>query len=201
MNQADTWDKCVEFHGHSCVGLALGFRAGLAALANLNSSRSPDEELIAIVETDNCALDALQVLTGCSMGKGNIFFRDYGKNVFTFGRRDNGQAVRIAVQTLDRILDNGFLGLRTRVISGQGTEQDQKQFYKLMAEETQRILNAPENDLFKIDSIILDFPSKARIFSSVTCSICGEQVMEPRARLREGEPVCIPCSDFYPSRL
>lgn len=70
MNLANDWNKVVEFHGHSCVGLALGFRVGQTALQRLKSARSPDEELIAIVETDNCALDALQVLTGCSMGKG-----------------------------------------------------------------------------------------------------------------------------------
>ncbi|MEN6351189.1 MAG: formylmethanofuran dehydrogenase subunit E family protein [Syntrophomonas sp.] len=82
MNLDNDWNKAVEFHGHTCVGLALGYRVGKATLKHLDSSRAPDEELIAIVETDNCALDALQVLTGCSIGKGNIFLRDYGKNVF-----------------------------------------------------------------------------------------------------------------------
>lgn len=201
MNQENTWDKAVEFHGHSCVGLALGFRAGQAALAHLHSSRSPDEELIAIVETDNCALDALQLLTGCSMGKGNIFFRDYGKNVFTVGRRDTGQAVRIAVQTLDRILDEGFQRVRTRVMSGTADDHERSLYRNLMDEEIKRILAAPEDVLFKIEAVNLDFPVKARIFSSITCSICGEQVMEPRARMRDGKPVCIPCSYYYPARI
>lgn len=201
MNQDNDWAQAVAFHGHACVGLALGYRAGRLALTRLNSSRSPDEELIAIVETDNCALDALQVLTGCSMGKGNIFFRDYGKNVFTIGRRDTRQAVRIAVKTLDRILDAGFQDLRTRVMTGQGTEQDSQRFHELMAGETQRVLNASDEELFKIEEVELDFPVKARLFSSITCSVCGEQVMEPRARVRGGNPVCIPCSDEYPSRI
>jgi len=70
-----------------------------------------------------------------------------------------------------------------------------------MAEEVQRVLDAPEEVLFKIEEVDLDFPQKARIFSSVICSICGEQVMEPRARLQNGKPVCIPCGDNYPSRI
>jgi len=201
MNPVNDWNKVVEFHGHSCVGLALGCRAGQTALKHLNSTRSPDEELIAIVETDNCALDALQVLTGCSMGKGNIFFRDYGKNVFTIGRRDTGQAVRIAVQTLDRILDKGFQQVRTRVMAGTANDGEKQRYHELMDEEIQRILDAPEEVLFKIEAVDLDFPAKARIFSSVTCSICGEAMMEPRARLRGGKPVCIPCSDHYSSRI
>ncbi|MEN6326090.1 MAG: FmdE family protein [Syntrophomonas sp.] len=201
MNLANDWNKVVEFHGHSCVGLALGFRAGQTALQHLNSARSPDEELIAIVETDNCALDALQVLTGCSMGKGNIFFHDYGKNVFTIGRRDTGEAVRIAVQTMDRILDEGFQQVRMRVMAGTASDEEKQRYRELMSEEIERILNAPEELLFKIEVVDLDFPVKARIFSSLTCSVCGEQVMEPRARLRHGKPVCIPCSDNYPSRI
>ncbi|CFX19287.1 Zinc finger, DksA/TraR C4-type [Syntrophomonas zehnderi OL-4] len=201
MSVKNDWEKAVDFHGHSCVGLAIGFRAGQIALERLNSSRAPDEELIAIVETDNCALDSLQVLLGCSMGKGNIFFRDYGKNVFTIGRRDTGRAVRIAAKSLDHILDDEFGPLRTRVFNGTASEQELNAFQKLMAEETRRILTLTEEELFTIEAVDLDFPSQARIFPSLTCSVCGEQVMEPRARMRDGKPVCIPCSDYYPARI
>lgn len=201
MSVNNDWDKAVDFHGHSCVGLALGFRAGQVALERLNSLRAPDEELIAIVETDNCALDALQVLLGCSMGKGNIFFRDYGKNVFTIGRRDTGQAVRIAVKALDHVLDDEFGPLRARVFGGTASAEEVAAFRKIMDEETKRILSLPEEELFKIEAVELDFPAKARIFPSLICSLCGEQVMEPRARMRDGQPVCIPCSDYYPTRI
>ena len=27
----DLWKKCVEFHGHECPGLAIGYRAAMAA--------------------------------------------------------------------------------------------------------------------------------------------------------------------------
>jgi Formylmethanofuran dehydrogenase subunit E len=86
-------------------------------------------------------------------------------------------------------------------MTGQGTEQDSQRFHELMAGETQRVLNASDEELFKIEEVELDFPVKARLFSSITCSVCGEQVMEPRARVRGGNPVCIPCSDEYPSRI
>lgn len=92
------WDKCVEFHGHVCIGLTIGFKAGEIALKELGASRSADEELVTIVENDACGVDAIQVLTGCTMGKGNLFYRNYGKQVYTFGNRKTGEAVRIAVK-------------------------------------------------------------------------------------------------------
>jgi formylmethanofuran dehydrogenase subunit E len=199
MCMQNDWDRLIEFHGHFCVGSALGYRAGKAALKELNSKRSPDEELVAIVEADNCAVDALQVLTGCTMGKGNIFFRDYGKNIFTIGRRDTGEAVRIAVCNLDGLLGEDFKQLRAKAISGTVSEEEMQRFH---VDAPQRInMEASEDSLFNIERVQLHFPEEARIFSSVTCSICGESVMEPRARVRDGKPVCIPCSDDYPRRI
>ncbi|MCL4536163.1 MAG: formylmethanofuran dehydrogenase subunit E family protein, partial [Nitrospirae bacterium] len=66
-----SFDDVVKFHGHSCPGLALGYRVGVAAVKELNMENiSEDEEVVAIVENDSCAVDAIQVLTGCTFGKG-----------------------------------------------------------------------------------------------------------------------------------
>jgi len=195
MYVQNDWDKAIEFHGHSCVGLALGYRAGKAGLRHLGSKRSPDEGLVAIVETDNCAVDALQVLTGCTMGKGNIVFCDYGKNAFIIGRRDTGEAVRVVARDLDDVLGEGYQQLRGRAMGCTASESEMQRFQEIQVEAPQRILDADEDLLFKIERVQLDFPARARIFSSVACSSCGEQVMEPRARLRNGKIVCVPCSE------
>jgi formylmethanofuran dehydrogenase subunit E len=191
------WDRAVEFHGHVCVGLALGYRVARVALRELDSHLSPDEQLVAIVETDNCAVDAIQVLTGCTFGKGNLLFRDYGKAAFTFGRRDTGEAVRIYVKGPGEALGPEFAELRLKIAAHKAGKED------LMAWQTKQqnapyiILEAPEYDLMEIKEVKLDLPAKASIFSSVTCAVCGEQVMEPRARLSMGKTVCIPDSDDY----
>jgi len=101
MTQAaprQSFEECVEFHGHSCPGLALGYRATLAGLEALSSDRAEDEELVAIVENDSCAVDAVQCLGGCTYGKGNLFVRQYGKQVYTFALRESGRAVRVALR-------------------------------------------------------------------------------------------------------
>ncbi|NTW05305.1 MAG: formylmethanofuran dehydrogenase, partial [Peptococcaceae bacterium] len=93
------WEKTVEFHGHICPGLAIGFRAVSLALEKLDYGRSIDEELVAIVENDACGVDAVQVVSGCTFGKGNFFFRDYGKQVYTFAIRNTNRAVRVSVKS------------------------------------------------------------------------------------------------------
>ncbi|MDA8106647.1 MAG: FmdE family protein, partial [Nitrospiraceae bacterium] len=91
-----TYDEVVEFHGHSCPGLALGYRVSLRVLREFKG-RAEDEELVAIVENNSCAVDAIQAMTGCTFGKGNLIFRDYGKQVYTFLRRPSGKSIRISV--------------------------------------------------------------------------------------------------------
>ena len=68
------WDRCVEFHGHACPGLAIGYRASEAAVQKLNITFSKDEELVCVTENNACGVDAVQLLTGCSIGKGNLIY-------------------------------------------------------------------------------------------------------------------------------
>lgn len=158
------WAEVVEFHGHSCGGLTLGFRAALLAMNKLGITRDIDEELILIAETDSCGVDAFQVLTGCTFGKGNLIFRDYGKHAFTLGRRSDGKAVRV-------VLNPDI----PREIRGEVSDEE----------------------LFRVSEVDLIMPDKATIFNSVKCAVCGEGVMEVRARVKNGQVVCIPCSEEY----
>jgi formylmethanofuran dehydrogenase subunit E len=92
----DDLREAIQFHGHLCPGLALGYRVAKAALRELGAERPGDEELVAVVENDSCAVDAIQFITGCTFGKGNFLFRDYGKHVYTFHNRRSGKGVRIS---------------------------------------------------------------------------------------------------------
>ncbi|MGD8916559.1 MAG: FmdE family protein, partial [Syntrophobacterales bacterium] len=62
-------EKTVAFHGHMCPGLAVGIRAAEVALREIGP-HAQDEEVVAVVETDMCGVDAIQFLTGCTFGKG-----------------------------------------------------------------------------------------------------------------------------------
>jgi len=61
----------------------------------LGAIRSDDEELFAVVESDACGVDALQCVSGCTFGKGNLVFRDYGKHAYSLFSRVKQQGVRV----------------------------------------------------------------------------------------------------------
>jgi len=91
-----SWEDAIKFHGHECGGLTWGYKVAMFALEKLDFDRSSDEELVAIVENDSCAVDAIQVVTGCTFGKGNLIFLDHGKHVYTFFNRNTGRGIRIS---------------------------------------------------------------------------------------------------------
>ena len=163
-------EEAVDFHGHLCPGLLIGYRAAKGGLDILGSDRSEDEELVAIVENDSCSVDAVQVLTGATFGKGNLFYKDHGKQVFTFALRPSGKAVRLALKP-------GALGGDTS-----------------REEKSRLLLSSPVEDLFKVTTDPIDLPDTARIRDSVVCESCGEPVMETRTEKVDGRLLCIPCA-------
>lgn len=191
------WERAVEFHGHTCPGLAAGYRAAQIALRELKAERAQDEELVAVVETDACGVDAIQVLMGCTLGKGNLLYRDYGKHVFTFICRDSGRAVRIAIKAAAWRQNEDYRELRRKVFGKEASEEEKALFQQYQEERTRYILEAPEEEICTLQRIKVEPPPKARLFDSVICSVCGEPVAEVQARVREGRPVCIPCADQY----
>ena len=87
--------EIIKFHGHECPGLAMGYRMATAGLKSIKSLHASDEEIVSIVENDACGVDALQCLTGCTFGKGNLIFHDYGKHVYTIYSRATKKGVRV----------------------------------------------------------------------------------------------------------
>jgi formylmethanofuran dehydrogenase subunit E len=182
----------IDFHGHSCPGLAIGIRA--AELAMDRFGRSPDEEIVAVVETDMCAVDAIQFLLGCTFGKGNLIHLDYGKSAFTFHSRPGGKSIRIVAKP-NAIggPDDELIDLRTKKLKGELTPGEQKRLSEAIAERTKRIMEADIDKLFDVKPTQSLIPRKARILESLTCRDCGEAAMESRTRRLFGTTLCIPC--------
>src|SRR5512136_2011081 len=118
----------IQFHGHLCPGLALGYRVAKAALRELDAERSGDEELVAVVENDSCAVDAIQFITGCTFGKGNLVFRDYGKHVYTFYNRRTGRGIRIAEDFRGFEQDSRYGDLQKRQDEGEDVSREMQEF-------------------------------------------------------------------------
>lgn len=188
---------CGMLHGHYCSFSALGVKAGGRAMKELGIKSSTGmEEVIAIVETNNCFSDGVQIVTGCSFGNNALIYRDYGKTAFTLAKR-SGEGLRISVKPncLDEQAPEAAALFRKVVIERRGTEADQARVMKLWVEISFKLLDVPDEDVFVITPVKIAVPAYARIFASVKCSVCGEDVMEPRTRLKDGKLMCLPCSE------
>ena len=171
MDTTALWDKCTAFHGHTCGGLAVGFRAALYAAELLKLDFSRDEEIVCVTENDACGVDAIQVLLGCSAGKGNLVFRMRGKQAYSFYNRKNGESLRLVLR--DRPpLKPGESGY-------------------------ERTLAQPAAELFDVKPAAASPPVTARIFASHKCDACGETTAENMLRLDGDKKLCLDCYTPY----
>jgi formylmethanofuran dehydrogenase subunit E len=170
MNQA-LWEKSVAFHGHHCPGLAIGVRASLEAMKALKIDFSEDEDVVCVTENDACGVDGVQVILGCSAGKGNLIFRNRGKQAFSFFNRKTGEKIRLVLKELPEM------------------SRDEKESFLLNEADATKIFD------FKIPDY--DLPEPARIFQSIICEKCGEKTAEPMIRLENGQKLCLDCASPY----
>jgi formylmethanofuran dehydrogenase subunit E len=184
-------------HGHYCPFSALGVMAGVRAMRDMGASSIGMEELVAIVETNNCFSDGIQIVTGCTFGNNALIYRDFGKTAFTLARR-NGEGIRVAVKP-DRVMEQRSEEttelFEKVIVRREGSEEESKRLSSLWKELSFQVLEIPDEEVFDIRKVVAEVPAYARIFTSVKCSMCGESVMEPRVRMSEGKPVCLACSD------
>ena len=194
-----TVEDAVRFHGHCCPGLALGFRVATLALERLRGSRAEDEELVAVVENDSCAVDAIQVVTGCTFGKGNLCYHPYGKHIYTFYRRATGEGIRIAEEYRGFEEDPTFGVLRQRVSSGTATPDEQTNYQAKMRARTEAILAAPAEEFLTITPARHPMPAHARIDPSERCADCQETVMTSHLVEVHGKKLCQECAADTPT--
>jgi formylmethanofuran dehydrogenase subunit E len=176
MNDYDIlFSKAKAFHGHVCPGIVLGTRLTIAGLRELGMN--PHEEnraLIVYVEIDRCGADAIQAITGCSLGHRTLKHKDFGKFAATFVDLAMKKAVRVAVFEKKRA-EHDKLG--------------QKEVIKILGE-------CPEEEILKIERVSMDIPDDdipGYPQKKVFCSVCGEQVMDNRHIVFEGTVMCKNC--------
>jgi formylmethanofuran dehydrogenase subunit E len=189
------FSKCIEFHGHTCSGLAIGFQAARTLMERLGVSKAPDEELVAIVETDACGADAIQVMTGCTYGKGNFLFKNYGKHAFSLMDRRQGKGIRVCLRSDVFKKDSESLSLSEKVQKDEASAREVERYRQLQQERVKNILRADKESLFKIEEFIPEIPAKAKIMDSGICDFCGESAMVDLLRTIDGKKACTSCAE------
>lgn len=194
IQQKEDYQACIKFHGHTCMGVTIGYLAAKLGMELLAEVRAIDEELIAIVETDACCCDAIQILTGCTFGKGNFFYLDYGKMAFTFGSRTTGQGVRLLLKHAIFEIPERERVLAENIASHNATEAEQEEYTSLYEARGEELFSRGPEAFFDIGRISeLQLPPLAPRAPSEACGVCGEMVMKTKLTEVGGHQVCRGC--------
>jgi formylmethanofuran dehydrogenase subunit E len=190
-----------RLHGHYCPGLAFGVVAGRAGMKRLGFDNTGMEELVAVVECNNCFVDGIQMTTGCSLGNNALIYKDLGKTAVTIMSRKTGCAVRIALKPRqwDREdsseLDREAADLFRRIVKERQQDPEaSKRMQELFREKSFRTLAMPEDELFDIADVPATFPEYAPIVDSDACTVCGEVFMSTKKAPDGDEPTCLTCA-------
>ena len=166
-----TWQDCAAFHGHECGGLTIGYKASLYAIRLLELEFSADEQVVCISENDACGVDAIQVMLGCSVGKGNLLFHMRGKSAYSFYNRKNGKSVRLVLKPRPEGM----------------TKAESFAYYQ----------GCQPEEMFEVKETTLRLPEAARLFDSYVCDCCGESTGANWIRLAGGQKLCLDCYETY----
>jgi formylmethanofuran dehydrogenase subunit E len=165
--------KAGDFHGHVCAGIALGTRISLAAMKALGFKPGvKNKSLIVYAEIDRCMTDAVQTVTGCTLGHRSLKHVDYGKFAATFVNLDTGRAVRATVR-------------------GNFSSQDP------IEETLNKLSRIPDSDLVTMQEVSIKIPPEDLPGSptrKAVCTDCGERIMDGREVVRDGLTFCRGCA-------
>ncbi len=178
-------EESVKVHGHICAGQVIGVRMTMLALQRIgiDDPKGRDRKnLYVIVEIDRCATDAIQSVTGCSLGKRSLRWLDHGIMAATFVNLQSGEAVRITAREEARQLADQYCQ------AGIDKYARQLEAYKIM----------PEDELFTVQAVQLiiaaeDLPG--RPLRKVQCQACQDWVQDNRDVCRDGRILCRSCAN------
>ena len=187
-----------KFHGHKCPAMPNGLRVGAAAMNALGVERTGDGALHAFLDLgeNHCATcfgDGIQVITGCTFGKGNISRTHKGKWALTLVDKKTNRAVRVTPKA-EAMLQNKKSEFFTKY-RGKGVPATQVPD-EVVEPLVQMVMNAPEEKMMTVSEVFeYQWNEPAHSFNSFVCEDCGEMTVMEYGRIKDDKKVCIDCAN------
>jgi formylmethanofuran dehydrogenase subunit E len=160
-------EKVTAFHGRYAPGTVIAVYMVALAQKNLQPLKG---KLNAIAESTVCLADAIQIMTGCTLGNKYLWLMNYGRYALCLYDRETKEGVRIFVDypSIDTqktpLLRKFFDGTRTYESVPRPKQQLQ------VIEEFLTV----KNGLFGVRPVFVNLPEKRDLPSSAHCPSCGE---------------------------
>jgi formylmethanofuran dehydrogenase subunit E len=178
-------DISTKIHGHICAGQVIGVRMSILGLQRINIDKPKGvdrKKLYVLVEIDRCATDAIQSVTGCSLGKRSMRWMDFGIMAATFVNLETGKAFRVTAREESRELSKKYCP------EIEDKYQRQLTAYRVM----------PEEELFAVREVKVNIPEcdmPGHPQRRVQCEQCGDYVQDCREVEQENNViVCRACA-------
>ncbi|RMD87410.1 MAG: tRNA CCA-pyrophosphorylase [Calditrichaeota bacterium] len=185
-----------KFHGHKCPAMPMGLRVGAAAMNALGVERAKDGQLLAILDLgeDHCATcfaDGVQVITGCTFGKGNIKKTHKGKWTLILVDKKNQKAVRVnpKAEIMQANKETSFFkDYREKGIPASQVPDE------VVEPLIKNVMSAPDEKILDISEVFdYEYHDHPHSFRSFVCEECGEMVVEKYGRVYDDKKVCQDC--------
>ncbi len=153
-------------------------------------------QLVALLELGeghcaHCFADGIQMITGCTFGKGNIQQLGYGKFGLTLVDRASGRSVHVVPRAEAQAASKQTPFFKEYREKGIPASQVPVNVVQPLIEQ---VMNAPDDKILKIGEIeTTELPKLAEAFDSFVCERCGDMVVEKYGRVVHDQKVCIPC--------
>jgi len=187
-----------KFHGHKCPAMPNGLRVGAAAMNALGVNRTGDSALVAMLDLgeDHCATcfaDGVQVITGCTFGKGNIKKTHKGKWALTLIDKKSSKAVRVTPKAKVMLANKETEFFKEYREKGVPPTQVPDEVVEPLV---QKVMGAPAEMIMDISDVFdFDWNDPPHSFDGFVCDDCGEMVVEKYGRIKGDKHVCIDCTD------
>jgi formylmethanofuran dehydrogenase subunit E len=176
--------ESTKIHGHICAGQVIGVRMSMIGLREIgidDPRGKQRKDFYVLVEIDRCATDAIQTVTGCSLGKRSLKWLDYGIMAATFVNLKTGKAFRVTALEEARETSKKYCPA-----IGDKYKQ-QLEAYRVM----------PEEELFRVQPVQVDIPEcdlPGRPQKRIQCEKCGDWVQDCRDVDQNAKRLCKPCA-------
>lgn len=98
------WEQVIDFHGHTCPEISLGFRVAQIAMRELGIKPTPSANLIVTAQTHSCALDAFQVLNHATYGRGTLIVDEKKLHKYLF--EYSGTPIHVEIDIQPEIIEH-----------------------------------------------------------------------------------------------
>lgn len=136
----------VNFHGHLCPELAIGYRAAKLALTRLKFDRSQAVDQKVVAYNSGPAVDALQYLTGCTVGKQNLLLYDEGRHQYEFITAEGVLQLVANPSIWEAKTSPG--AIEDKIMAGEATQREVNSYRGAIDRVIEEILHLPDEELF-----------------------------------------------------